>query len=252
MLSTRDMMNAPGLDPKRKYEGTVVDNNDPDHLARVRVSIKGVTDGIPNDKLPWVIPDFTAAAGSTANSGQFRVPKKGSSIGVKFQNGNPHYPSYSGLNITKKTMLPEALHNYPDRIVDLHPNGYILIVDTKSNEVFVRNPGDCHIFIQGKANITVVGDMNHKVSGNYNLEVGANLAMKIGGNVVMSAGGSLGLKGGSSATLTSGGPTEVGGGDLNLRGAHVGLNDPGAMPEVTDPPAIAAAAWPAVRGSTPK
>lgn len=252
MLNPRDLLAKGGISSQTTYEGVVVDNNDPEHLSRVRCQIQGIFDGLETEHLPWAIPNQQHTSGMTSSSGSFSVPKVGSRVGIMFESGSVYHPKYTAINPTKKFILEEALHNYPDRVVDLKDNGFLLIVDTRTNEMFLRNTGDCHIFVVGNANIQVNGTLNHRVKGDYNLHVDGDMSTKVAGNVKETVGGNLHVGAGGSAIVKSGGNMDLGASDLNLRAGHIGLNDAGACPDPEQAKDVQMPAWPGIRAPLPE
>ena len=63
--------------------GQVVDNKDPDNYQRVRVSIPNVTEGVPQEELPWY-PILI----SSENNNKTSIPVTGSWVYVEFPNGD--------------------------------------------------------------------------------------------------------------------------------------------------------------------
>lgn len=152
------------------YEAEVVDNNDPRKLGRVRARIAGIFDGIPDDHLPWAIPQFNHVDGAynpggdaVDRSGSFFVPKVKHKVGLRFPTSDPHRCVWGAYTVDDQVSLPEAAKNYPDRAVLKFSNGTYLIVDTKTNEIFINNPGD--------VDITILGDCNQYIVGNQQLVV---------------------------------------------------------------------------------
>jgi hypothetical protein len=158
-----------GLDHKIIYAGIVVDDNDPRHACRVRVRITGIhPDAIPDNHLPWALPmnqEYATDGDGEERSGHVEIPQKGSKVGIKFPNGDPHKPQLAPYPGDKKTILPEAVKNYPYRVVIRYKNGCYLIADTKTNELFITNPGDTHIVMLGDCTQTTVGTHTQIVTG---------------------------------------------------------------------------------------
>jgi uncharacterized protein involved in type VI secretion and phage assembly len=73
-----------------KFRATVVDNEDPLMIARVRVKAPDVY----GDELSgWALP----ALPYTGNGvGLFLIPKEGASVWVEFEHGHPDYPIWTG------------------------------------------------------------------------------------------------------------------------------------------------------------
>jgi hypothetical protein len=82
-----------GGNPKRfygKYRGLVIDNLDPEQIARVTVQVPDVLGENPSS---WALPCVPAAG---AQAGCFIVPPIGSQVWVEFEQGDPDYPIWTG------------------------------------------------------------------------------------------------------------------------------------------------------------
>ena len=60
------------------------------------------------------------------------MPALGSLVGVEFQNGDIHYPLYTGLPKTLKTSIEEELANYPNRYGFRDEVGNVAYIDKTS------------------------------------------------------------------------------------------------------------------------
>lgn len=74
-----------------EYDGTCVDNEDPEEQGRIKVRVPLVAGGIPIGAWAW--PKLPMGG---RNKGTFWVPDVGDPVAVTFKNGNPSYPKYSG------------------------------------------------------------------------------------------------------------------------------------------------------------
>lgn len=74
-----------------EYDGSCVDNQDPDEQGRIIVKVPCVAGNSPIGAWAWPKP---AWAGK--NSGTFIVPDVGDPVTVTFMNGNPSMPRYTG------------------------------------------------------------------------------------------------------------------------------------------------------------
>lgn len=190
-----DMANPQGLDKNKEYEAEVVQNNDKEKhedkkaLGRIQIKVAEIFEGIKDEHLPWAIPKHSSADGTGKDCGYFSSPKVGNKVLVKFQDGSAQHPIYSGGVTNENTTLEEALPNYPDRKVHKLKNNALVIIDTKSNAVYIRNPGNTNIFILGDANLTVNGNLHEEVRGDRYLEVKGNSVENISGNRYVKVGG---------------------------------------------------------------
>lgn len=175
VINATKYLSRQGIDPKMVYEASVVNNFDQRKLCRIQARIKGIFDGIGDADLPWAIPEFNHPDGAyndssgkaVDRSGMGFVPKKGHKVGLKFPTGDPHRPVWTSYTVDEQVALPEYQDvNYPDRVVFKLSNGFYVIIDTRTNEVIINNPGD--------VDMTILGDVNQYIVGNQQLTVTDN------------------------------------------------------------------------------
>lgn len=149
----------------KEYEAVVVSVDDPMKLGRIRARIAEKFEGIPDNHLPWARPKLSHASGATLDYGSFEVPEVGSKVFLKFQGGSLSHPFYTGFSIDNQTALPESKHNYPKRKVHLLKSGAIVVIDEQSKEIFIRNPGELNVYIQGNVSMQVDGNVAQRIKG---------------------------------------------------------------------------------------
>jgi hypothetical protein len=164
-----------GIDPKMVYEAVGVENKDKRKLCRIQARIKGIFDGIPDGDLPWAIANYNHPDGAynkgskdtcsrSDHSGMIFIPKIGHTVGITFPTGDTHKPFWSGYTVDTIVKMPEGDVNYPDRAVFKFSNGTYMIIDTKTNEIFLNNPGDMDITVLGDVNTNIIGNQTTTVS----------------------------------------------------------------------------------------
>lgn len=167
------------------YEGlflaTVVDNNDPKKLQRVRIRIPEVLDAEKDEDLPWLLPRLVSAFGSTDSAVTVAVPKVGSKLLVSFQNGDVHFPVFEGYPHLESTVTPEALAtNYPNRRGYVDPSGNIFYVDgTEGSEVIYlkhKSGTELTILADGTVQVKAVKDINMEAP-NINLKATTKITL---------------------------------------------------------------------------
>ena len=184
---TQDLRHKQGLLPNKQYHGIVVDNDDPTRRRRIRIRVLDLFDEIPDDKLPWAIPMDKQTDGSSEKSGSASVPKLKTKVMVEFQEGNPLFPVYKQEYPTETTnVIQESRRNYPDRVVHRLRNKGMIVVDTATNEIFIRQPGDAHIYIEGNAHVEIKGNVVEKIHGNKDEWIKGNLQQTVVGNRIVS------------------------------------------------------------------
>lgn len=154
--------------------GTVVDNNDPDKLGKIKVLIPGIFEGSA-EQLPWVRrKNDTAFCGDDAEL--FDVPAVGSVVEVKW-NYDEDTPMYSGVPNSKKHTSNLFTQNYPFEGGIRFGQCYIKF-DKESNLITISN-GKC--FFQcdptGKMSMTASGNLDFYAKGDINFNaINANFS----------------------------------------------------------------------------
>ena len=84
-------------EPKKlmdRWTGKVVQVKDPIMMGRVKVKIFGHYDDVPEQALPWALPEKSYVGSSTAN---LVVPPVDAVVRGYFENGDPYKPIYDGI-----------------------------------------------------------------------------------------------------------------------------------------------------------
>lgn len=144
----------------KTYVGTVVDNNDPLKLQRVKVMITELFGNIDPVSLPWCVKDNPA---SNANSsGEFCVPAIGQVVEVEFDNNCIYSPRYKlGLvNSTPSYITEEdylTASGYGDSLGNFFKfnDKGITLKDKNGNQITMNETG---ITLSDKNGNTVVMD----------------------------------------------------------------------------------------------
>lgn len=89
--------------------GEVVNNEDPNFDNRIKVRIKGKFDLFTDDDLPWAICENQISSGSISGSGTYDVPKIGSIVGIRFENGNIYQPCYFKIQHVSNELKNEII-----------------------------------------------------------------------------------------------------------------------------------------------
>jgi Type VI secretion system/phage-baseplate injector OB domain len=119
----------------RRFQGLVVDNNDPLQKQRIKVSIPSLMEG-ELEELPWVGPGVQSSFGMTGTAATVGVPAMGAVVMVTFQDGDLNYGMYDGSLHTETTPIPGPLStNYPDRRGWVDPAGNICWIDVTGGSV---------------------------------------------------------------------------------------------------------------------
>lgn len=182
--------------------GIVVDNNDPDRLGRCRIRVFGVFDAkdssdnffIPDEKLPWAIPNSLHSTSTPTGNSSFTPPKKGSIVCVDFIENDIYsvryynspyiseelidyvgedYPNFSSLvyNITENgifkivwTQSKGLSIEMESSFINIEQSGKIVIITSNEDKIEIDNQGTVNI--EAKDNINIIAAKNIKFGKN--------------------------------------------------------------------------------------
>lgn len=126
---------------RENFLGFVIFNNDPLFSGRAKIRVFNLFDNIEDEALPWFKPMFSPVFG-TKGQGSLSVPKIGTIVRVRFNNGDIYNGEYTVIEDIDKKLIEEIKEDYVDTQVLLHDDGHELFV------IFQPNRG-LQIFYQG-------------------------------------------------------------------------------------------------------
>lgn len=142
-----------------KFKGTVIDNEDPLKLKRIKVNIPGILEGT-KDSLPWCFQYRSLFLGASANSTTFVIPEKNSKVVVEFPYDNPYTPFYVGEWEDEINHAPEFEVDYPNTYGFKDSTGNIYKVNKlKETLEFIHSSGT-KINIEQNGDFTVESQNN--------------------------------------------------------------------------------------------
>jgi uncharacterized protein involved in type VI secretion and phage assembly len=128
-----------------KYRGFVVDNDDPQKRARLKVRVPSV---LGDDESDWALPCLPFGGG--AGYGLFAVPEVDAQVWVEFEEGDIHRPLWVGTFWQAEADVPEeAKLSPPTTRVLRTPSGHLVQLDDKEDEeqILISHPKEATIVI---------------------------------------------------------------------------------------------------------
>ncbi len=168
------------------FLGTVVSNEDPDKLRRVKVTIPSLLVGEVSE-LPYIAPFLCGPIPTGSNAGSYSlVPRVGDKLLVGFQQGSLLHGYYFGSPTQKSTLVSDFSTNYPNRYGFKDHSGNVLFVDTQSNQVQFKHSTGTLITIQSNGNLDIVCPTSN-VTANVNVVGNVNVTgdIKVTGDTIM-------------------------------------------------------------------
>ncbi|CAB4185223.1 hypothetical protein UFOVP1492_98 [uncultured Caudovirales phage] len=134
------------------YRGTVVSNEDPDHLGRLRLKVPQIY----GDEQPerWA---FAKGMYSGNQHGLYAMPQQGDLVWVSFENGDPRYPIWQYGHPVSKELIPDSERPKPDAVVLLTPAGQKILLDGGGKLVRVEDANGNAVLLS-EAGISVISD----------------------------------------------------------------------------------------------
>lgn len=180
---------------------TVIDNNDPDNLGRVKVQFTWQRlEDHPQDKTSgWMRvqhPDAGCSDTVSNDRGFFFVPEIGDQVMVTYEYGDPNRPFVTGSLYHKKNTKGIADSNKLKTLTtrsgstltfddDAHT---ILLWTTQANQIFIdEKKGSISITSAEEVNVTTK-NVNIDASENMTVNIGKDFTMSVGGNATLSTG----------------------------------------------------------------
>ena len=135
------------------FIGTVVDNNDPKKLGRLKINVPTVYGNIKTDDLPWASPSFPYGY---HDRGIFFVPEVGALVTVMFLNNSPYTAVWMGaIHREDDNIVPQEIkENYPNRKEIKTKVGYILF-DDETNYIQIKHKNGSEIVFSDNGDIVI-------------------------------------------------------------------------------------------------
>ena len=135
------------------FIGTVVDNNDPKKLGRLKINVPTVYGNIKTDDLPWASPSFPYGY---HDRGFFFVPEIGALVTVMFLNNSPYTAVWMGvIHREDDNIVPQEIkENYPNRKEIKTKVGYILF-DDETNYIQIKHKNGSEIVFSDNGDIVI-------------------------------------------------------------------------------------------------
>jgi len=210
-----------------KYRGIVVDNQDPDKRARLRLVVPSV---LGTEQTGWALPCLPF--GGLADQGWFAVPEVDAQVWVEFEEGDVSRPVWTGTFWQQSSDVPaEAAISPPTTRLLKTPGGHLLEIDDKQDEerFFLHHPAGTELEIDkdGIVKLTDAGGSTMTFDAKANKVIvedsnGNKLTMEAAGTTVEDANG-------NKIEMASAG-INVSGQKIVIKGSQVMLAGDGGEP----------------------
>ena len=232
---------AVSADPTCETQSAIVtDNNDPQHLGRVRVRFHWMK---PSEKTPWIRVTSPHGGG---DKGMYFIPELGEEAIICFEGNSAVKPFVNGMVYHGKAKTSFANAGNDVKALQTR-SGNKMVMNDKDGSVYMSDKGGANSMMDGAGNITTNANVNSTLNaGNQSsINVGgkegappqAFLTMDAGGNIVIDGKTSITIKvGGNVITIDAKGITTTAAiGDITTSAdaGKLSLNSTGDMSTTT-------------------
>jgi type VI secretion system secreted protein VgrG len=178
----------------------VTDNNDPQHLGRVRVRFHWMK---PSEKTPWIRVTSPHGGG---DKGMFFIPEIGEEAIICFEGNSAVKPFVNGTVYHGKAKTSFANAGNDVKALQTR-SGNKMVMNDKDGSVYMSDKGGANSLMDGAGNITTNANVNSILNaGNQSsINVGAKDGAPPQAFVTMDAGGNIVIDGKTSIIIRVGG-----------------------------------------------
>lgn len=211
-----------------KYRGFVTDNEDPETLARVKLTVPSV---LGDEITHWAEPCLPF--GGLSDQGLFMVPEVGAQVWVEFEEGNISKPIWTGTVWQQTEDVPtEAADRSPHMRQLKTPSGHILSFDDTDGEEEIR------LFHTADAELKIDPDgviqMTDSAGATFTMDAADSkieIADSNGNTVVMESSGiSVSDSNGNEIVMQGSGVTVSSSATITIDGSMVNIGGSGGEP----------------------
>lgn len=204
-----------------KYRGRVLDNQDPENLGRIQVSVPYIMGETPLAN--WAMPCVPYAG---PNAGMFTVPPVEANVWIEFEGGNINYPIWSGV-YWEREQLPEAATGPLIKLFKTEKTSFMIddttgacTLETQTEAgVFKLSLDQTGIKLIGSEQVTItVSDKTIELKNNMlTVTLGNNaITLKNGEGTITLSAGNIELKNGASTIKLSPATVNINNGALEV------------------------------------
>jgi hypothetical protein len=172
--------------------GEVIDVADPLQIGRAKVKVFGKFDEIPDEDIPWAYPGNNNTGGSDSGGGFFSVPKLGSIVSIRFDNGNIYHPEYffnQKISVEAKAEIENSYENAHIIVYDTVTAGFLkiffteekgLMFDYQQTQINIKN--DKSVLIQtasGNSKVEILDDGTINVTQTNDINITTDKAINL-------------------------------------------------------------------------
>ena len=204
---------------KVPHKGTVLDNDDPKKLGRVKVQITALLEGT-SDTLPWVYPVNAFGLGGNNESSSFSVPEIGSELEILFPYDDIYFPFYRGYWQSVLNHQSDFDEDYPDTYGFRDSTGNIFKINKAQNYVDVLHASGLQIHVDAAGNLTMTipenddktvgGNKKVTVTGTFDVDAQGHVTIKTNDLFDVDAQGHATIKSNDKIDLDGGSASPVG------------------------------------------
>lgn len=212
-----------------KYRGFVVDNQDPQKMARVKLRVPALLGEAETD---WALPCLPC--GGLANQGFFAVPQVGAQLWVEFEGGSLDHPIWTGTFWQAAGDIPPEVQDPPTTTLLRSPQGHTLLLEDKSGDedVLLAHLGGAQLEMNKDGNLALTDQAGATLT--LDAKNGKVVLQDANGNTLTldSSGAKLEDANGNTVEMSASGVKVSASAVITLEGSQVALGGSGGEPVI--------------------
>ncbi len=210
-----------------KHRGFVVDNADPEKLARVRLRVPAL---LGDAETGWALPCLPC--GGLAKQGLFTVPGVGAQVWVEFEGGNLDFPIWTGTFWQQPGDVPAEAQDPPTTLVLRSGKGHVVLLEDKDDaeQLKLLHSAGAMLDMDHDGNVVLADNNGAKLT----LDASNSKAVLEDANgntlTLSSQGATLADSNGNTIEMTASGVKVSASASITLEGAQVQLGGAGGEP----------------------
>lgn len=212
-----------------KYRGFVIDNADPERLARIKLRVPSL---LGEAESGWALPCLPC--GGLTNQGFFAVPGVGAQVWVEFEGGNLDFPIWTGTFWQQSGDVPTEAQDPPTTQALRTAKGHVLLLEDKDDGETIQllHSAGAKLEMDKDGNILLTSNNEDKLT--LDAQNSAIILEDANGNALTlnSQGAKLEDANGNTVEMTASGVKISTSGMLTLEGSQVLLGGSGGEPVI--------------------
>lgn len=152
--------------------GTVIDNNDPDKLLRVKIRVNILHENISDEDLPWALPGMLGSGNAmTGAAGSISIPQIGSRVLVTFLDDSLYNAMYISWRVDANSIPAELLEDYPNAYGFIDSGNNLFFINTQQKTIRLQHVSGTELNIGQDGKLEIISSAEISINATDNVEI---------------------------------------------------------------------------------